>query len=1075
MGSVLLLVLACSLLPGGRDVALAAEGQWARLGPDGGTVTVLAIHPDDPAIVYAGTDAAGVFKTSDGGATWAAVNMGLTNPHIRALGIHPAAPDTLYAGTDGWLAGTGGVLFKTTDAGATWTALSVTATQFIGFAFDARTPNTVYAAADTGLLKTMDGGATWTPVVGPLPYSVALSPDDPDTLYVGMSNGVMKTSDGGATWIPASNGLPQVQVLTLALDPDARDTVYAGMYTSGVFKTTDGGASWVAASNGLPGARVYALALDPTDTGTLYAATSDSGVFKTTDGGGNWAAVNTGLSAGVVLALALHPDTPETVYAGTHGQGVFKTANAAETWIRVNAALRAVEVRALAFDPATPDTLYAGGWGGGGYFAGNTGYGVFKSGDGGASWSTANTGLTSVQVSALAVHPVEPATLYAATALGGGLFKSTDGGASWSLLPTGVTAISSVAVHPVTPDTIYAGGDSGILKSTDGGAGWTPLGGPSVRALAVHPSNPDLVYKGTWYNGVFKSTDGGANWTPVNTGLSNPNLLSLTLDRSAPDTLYAGTDGGGVFKTTDGGGTWTAVNTGLSGGSAYVVAINPFNPGRVYAGTSAGGLFESAYGGETWSPVGTGLSTQGVRAMAFTATGQTALYSGGAGGVATFLQARALMTPLAPSGRIIPTMPTYTWEAVPGATVYRLRVEDSTGPKSVWVDPIIAGCAAGEGTCHFRFPAVLEPGPAHWWVQAAYPDGEGPWGDGLAFTIATTTLGAPTGVSTDPTPTYTWTALPGAAYYYLWVTDSGQAGKIATWYAAAQAGCAGGTGTCRITPTTALDSGPVTWAIQAWNSGGYGAWSPTASFQVDRLPAVPTGRAQRQADGTTPIPLGGTATSRTVVFRATGTDLDAGQKVRLQVEVKPVGTAFTGSVSCYSVLVNSGTPATCQVTGLALGRYHWRVRAKDSLNAVSAWASYATNAESAADFIVSTAPALPTGRGQYQANGTTPIPLGGTATSTTVVFRATVSDPDAGQKVRLQVEARPVGTAFTGAVSCGSALVSSGTATTCAVNGLVRGKSYHWRLRAMDSLGTPGAWVSYATNAESAADFKVAP
>jgi hypothetical protein len=72
------------------------------------------------------------------------------------------------------------------------------------------------------------------------------------------------------------------------------------------------------------------------------------------------------------------------------------------------------------------------------------------------------------------------------------------------------------------------------------------------------------------------------------------------------------------------------------------------------------------------------------------------------------------------------------------------------------------------------------------------------------------------------------------------------------------------------------------------------------------------------------------------------------------------------------------------------------------------------------------------------------------------------------------VEVKPVGTAFTGAVSCYSGLVVSGTAATCSVSSLTPG-SYHWRLRAVDALGAAGAWASYATNAETAADFKVGP
>jgi hypothetical protein len=290
----------------------------------------------------------------------------------------------------------------------------------------------------------------------------------------------------------------------------------------------------------------------------------------------------------------------------------------------------------------------------------------------------------------------------------------------------------------------------------------------------------------------------------------------------------------------------------------------------------------------------------------------------------------------------------------------------------------------------------------------------------------------------------------------------------------------GTTTTCSV---TSLTGGTYHWQARTVDSSGMaGAWASyatnaetAADFKVNTPPPAPAARGQLQANGTTAIPLGGTATLTTVVFRGTVSDPDAGQQVRLQVETQPVGTAFSGAVHCESPLVASGTATTCSVSSLTVGTYHWQARTVDSSGMAGAWASYATNAETAADFKVNTAPGLPTGRTQLQSNGTTAIPLGGTATSTTVVFRGTVSDPDAGQTVRLQVEVKPVGTAFTGTVSCQSAFVNSATAATCSVGNLTPGTSYHWRLRSVDSMGRAGAWVSYAANAETAADFRIAP
>src|SRR6266542_3100797 len=98
-------------------VASAGVNAWTSSGPDGGIVNALAVDPVTPATVYAGTNGGGVFKSGNGGGSWAAVNAGLTNLNVSALTIDPATPATVYAGTDG-----GGV-FKSVNGGGSWAAV----------------------------------------------------------------------------------------------------------------------------------------------------------------------------------------------------------------------------------------------------------------------------------------------------------------------------------------------------------------------------------------------------------------------------------------------------------------------------------------------------------------------------------------------------------------------------------------------------------------------------------------------------------------------------------------------------------------------------------------------------------------------------------------------------------------------------------------------------------------------------------------------------------------------------------------------------------------------------------------
>ena len=102
---------------------------------------------------------------------------------------------------------------------------------------------------------------------------------------------------------------------------------------------------------------------------------------------------------------------------------------------------------------------------------------------------------------------------------------------------------------------------------------------------------------------------------------------------------------------------------------------------------------------------------------------------------------------------------------------------------------------------------------------------------GCAAPPSSATLASPSDSTTTATPTYTWNAVPCASWYYLWVDDSVNT-RIQQWYAAADAGCASGTGTCSVTPTTALNVGAARWWIQTWDSAGYGPWSAGMNFSV---------------------------------------------------------------------------------------------------------------------------------------------------------------------------------------------------------------------------------------------------
>jgi hypothetical protein len=243
-----------------------------------------------------------------------------------------------------------------------------------------------------------------------------------------------------------------------------------------------------------------------------------------------------------------------------------------------------------------------------------------------------------------------------------------------------------------------------------------------------------------------------------------------------------------------------------------------------------------------------------------------------------------------------------------------------------------------------------------------------------------------------------------------------------------------------------------------------------------RPPVAPTQPAQRRANGVTTIGTGTTVPDTTVVLEARLSDPDESDLVRLEVEVQPVGTAFTGAATDSSGLVPSSEVA--QVTVRNLGddtNYHWRFRAIDETGRASGWTSFGANDEGATDFRVAVPedPDVPADMRQLRQDGSTGVPVGGVVPEQTLKFSAVVSDADAGDQVRLEVEVAPVGTAFTNAPGFSSVPVSSGSAAVVNLTGLSDDTDYHWQARTIDQAGRASAWVPFGGNDEAEPDFRV--
>ena len=303
-------------------------GTWLPLGPEGAQVYALGIDPSSPMTVYAATSV-GIFRSTEGGGNWEAVNTGLTILDTRALAIDPANPMNIYAGT------AGGGAPRTSNGGINWQESSLAPATVQALAIDPEDPMMLYAGTFfSGISKSTSAGVDWNVVNGTrFVLTLAIDPSQTTTVYAGTSTGVLKTTDGGDNWQSRNNGITQLDVQTLAIDPVNPQTLYAGTFAGGVFKSTDGAASWQAMNNGLPALlAVQALAVNPVDPMTVYAGVVGRGVFQSSDGGASWEEMRAGFTHLDIRSLAIDA-VNRRVYAGTFGGGVFVLPPPSTRWL----------------------------------------------------------------------------------------------------------------------------------------------------------------------------------------------------------------------------------------------------------------------------------------------------------------------------------------------------------------------------------------------------------------------------------------------------------------------------------------------------------------------------------------------------------------------------------------------------------------------------------------------------------------------------------------------------------------------------------------------------------------------
>jgi photosystem II stability/assembly factor-like uncharacterized protein len=654
--------------------------QWRLAGPfRGGRATAVVGDPNNPMVFYMGTAHAGVWKTVDAGANWRNVSDRFFKlASVGAIDVSRSDPNVVYVGSgegnayQNTTAGDG--VWKSTDGGATWTNVGLEKTRHIALLrIDPTNPNIVYVAArgdiygtnpERGIFRTKDGGKTWERVLYKSDKAgaigLSMDPSNPNILIAslneyarlpwdevsgGPDSGIYKTTDGGSTWtdITHNPGLPQgiIGKSVLAISP-ARPTRYYAMVEANdgaLFRSEDSGATWTRVSAEV--AQLFnpmmymQIAADTGNADTLYVLSQ--AFYKSTDGGATFATMP--MRHSDHHQLWIDPKDPKRMIDGGDGGGTI-TFDGGLAWSTIDNQPTS-ELFSLAIDNQDPYWMYA---------AQNDGTEIAlpsRTRSGAIGWPDTiepgggEGGRTAVKPDGSVLYSADRTAMIrwdrkTRQSLDISVWPENEFGAAMKDVKYRFYYTFPVVVSQYDPNTLYTAAQY-LFRSTNEGMSWEKLSGDltrnrqdkmqdligrplttiesslywvsTIRTIAESPLKKGELWIGTDDSTVQMSPDGGKTWK----NLSPPDLpewstiLALDVSHHAPGTVYLAADRHRVsdlspylYKTTDYGKTWQKITNGIAApSSTYVVREDPVKPGLLFAGTETG-VFVSFDDGANW-------------------------------------------------------------------------------------------------------------------------------------------------------------------------------------------------------------------------------------------------------------------------------------------------------------------------------------------------------------------------------------------------------------------------------------------------------------------------------------------
>jgi len=636
---------------------------WTVQGPAniGARINTIKVHPINPNIIYIGYSEGGVWKTTNGGATWKPIFDNQTMLSIGDIELDPQNPNIVYVGTgDPNISGypfIGNGLWKSTDGGATWKSLGLEKQRIISKVIVHPTnSNIIYAATmgipfeannDRGLYKSTDGGLSWQQVLFISDQAgvieLVMSPTDPNVLYAaswdrlrnyyfslvsGPNARIWKTTNGGTSWAKLGGGLPEDSKSRPGLTIDRQDAnhlvaTYADTTLAfhAAYETFNGGQTWAEIQgNGLDQdlqsnfawyfGKVFINPFNSQDIWILGVNT-----YRSQDGGKNW-----GMEVG--WNTDTHVDHHDLTFLGatsfliaTDG-GLYRSTDNGLSWEKIENIPTTQHYR-VAFNPHQPDFYYGGAQDNGTNFGNSMDPEDWIHLFGGDGFQAV-------------FHPTNPDIFYCEYQ-NGGIVGYNPGGGFFDDATTGIDPGDrkhwdlQYILSPNNPDVMYAGTQR-IYRSNSHPPAWYPVSedltdgisqgrrNHEISTLDESPLLTDLLYVGTTDANVWRGNTSSQDWVNISAGLPDRYVSSVKASPNTPSRVFVTQTGykandfsGHIHRSDNKGATWVSISGNLPNFAVNDLVVMPGHQDSVLFAATDGGVYATLDGGKNWERVGTGM------------------------------------------------------------------------------------------------------------------------------------------------------------------------------------------------------------------------------------------------------------------------------------------------------------------------------------------------------------------------------------------------------------------------------------------------------------------------------------